>query len=371
MIAYENLAAVNKPYFDEIQHALNNTLLKGQYILGEQVSLFEKNWAAYCGTKHCTAVGNGYDALVIAMRALQIGKGDEVIVASNAYIAAQLSIAQVDATIVQVEPDILTYNIDAQKIKEKITNKTKAILCVHLYGKLCDMPSIVKIAQEHNLYIIEDAAQAHGGRIGTQRAGSFGHVSCFSFYPTKNLGALGDGGALVYNNEELDKTIKALRNYGSNKKYYNQYLGYNSRLDEMQAAVLNVKLKYLDNYIDKKNTLASIYNKHLPASIIKPIEQEGFYDVHHIYPIRHKQRDALRTCLLANGIQTEVHYPTPPHKQVAFKALLSNYSYAIAEEISNTQISLPISVAITEKEIMKVIETITKFEEENKTENKN
>ena len=361
MIEYENLGKLNQPFFKEFEHAFKETLESGWYILGKKVQAFENEFADYCGTKHCIGVANGLDALILALRAFNFEKGSEVIVPSNTYIATILSIVHNGLVPVLVEPDIATYNIDAKKIEEKITSQTCAIMVVHLYGKVCEMDAIDAIAKKHNLKVIEDCAQAHGAKYKNTRAGNFGDINSFSFYPTKNLGAIADAGAVTTNDNSLAESIKALRNYGSKVKYYNEVVGFNSRLDEVQAAFLSVKLKSLDKINDHKRTLANIYLKHLKADFIKPVVHADYFDAYHIFNIRHEKRDELKEYLLKNDIRTDIHYPVAPNKQVAMKGILDTQPSPIADLIHQTTLSLPISYFHTEQDILKVIEVMNKF----------
>lgn len=361
MIEYENLAKLNKPFFEEYEKAFKETLESGWYILGNKVQTFEKEFAAYCETKHCIGLANGLDALILALRAFNFEKGSEVIVPSNTYIATILSIIHNGLTPVLVEPDINTYNIDSKKIEEKITSKTRAIMVVHLYGKVCEMDSINIIAKKHNLRVVEDCAQAHGAKYKNIKAGNWGDLGAFSFYPTKNLGALADAGAMTTNDDELVETIKALRNYGSKQKYYNEIVGWNSRLDEVQAAFLSVKLKALDNINEHKRKLANLYLKNLKSDFVKPIVHPDYYDVYHIFNIRHDKRDALKDYLLKNEIKTDIHYPVAPNRQKAMIGILDNVSTPIAEEIHKSTLSLPISFYHSEQDVLKVIEAMNKF----------
>jgi len=361
MIEYENLRLVNKRFFDEYKTAFNEVLDSGWYILGKHVTEFENAFAQYCNVKHCVGVANGLDALILSLRAFNFPSGAEVIVPSNTYIATILSIIQNGLKPILVEPDIKTYNIDPLKIEEKITNRTCAVLVVHLYGKICDMDPIISLAQQCNLKVVEDCAQAHGAIYKNKRAGNFGHFGAFSFYPTKNLGALADAGAVTTNDKNLAESIYALRNYGSRIKYYNEVPGFNSRLDEMQAAFLSIKLKSLDLIIDKKRKLAALYHEGLKSDFIKPVVHPDFFDVYHIYNIRHPRRDKLREYLLDNGIKTEIHYPVPPNKQVAMKGILDQQPTPIADEIHSTTLSLPISLFHEENEIHQVIEVMNRF----------
>lgn len=359
MIEYENLRKVNQKLFREYQDIFESILESGWYILGEQVKKFEKEFASYCGVDFCVGVASGLDALILAIDALDLPQGSEIIVPSNTYIASILAIIRSGFKPVLVEPDIRTYNIDPTRIEEKITPKTRAIMVVHLYGKSCDMNPITDIAKQYNLKIIEDCAQAHGAKYMGQKVGSFG-IGCFSFYPTKNLGALGDAGAVVTHDAELAGKIKALRNYGSNQKYSNEYLGYNSRLDEIQAGFLLVKLQVLVDITEHKRTLAGIYLDNLHKDFIKPAVDTDYYDVFHIFNIRHKQRDRLRTHLNEHGIGTEIHYPIPPANQKALSGIVKG-EYPLSEEIHRTTLSLPISYFHTEEDIMQVCKVMNQW----------
>ncbi len=360
-IEYENLGKANQAFFEEYRQAFDKVITGGWYILGKSVKDFEAQFASYCGTTYCIGVANGLDALTISLKALGFASGDEVIVPSNTYIATILSILHNRMKPVLVEPDIHTYNIDPDKIEEKITSKTKAIMLVHLYGKLCDMEKIKAIAAKHHLKIIEDCAQAHGASFKGVRAGNFGDLGGFSFYPTKNLGALGDAGAVTCNDESLSKTITTLRNYGSNVKYYNEEVGYNSRLDEVQAALLSIKLQRLDAINNHKRTLAALYLDGLKSDFIKPAVDPDYFDVYHIFNIRHPKRDALKEYLLQHDIKTEIHYPVPPNKQKAMTGILDKQLTPISEEIHQTTLSLPISYFHTPSDVQQVIEVMNKF----------
>lgn len=362
MIDYENLAKLNAPFFEDFQNEFKKVLESGWYILGDKVREFENNFADYNNSRYCIGVANGLDALILAIRALNIEPGSEILVPSNTYIATILSIVHNGCKPVLVEPDISTYNIDPLKIEEKITARTKAILVVHLYGKACAMDSILEIARRNNLYVIEDCAQAHGAMFKNKKVGTFGGINAFSFYPTKNLGALGDGGAVTTDSEFLAEQISILRNYGSSKKYYNAVVGFNSRLDEMQAAFLKIKLKYLDQINQHKRRLAALYLKHLKEDFVKPVTHPDYHDVYHIFNIRHPKRNELKEYLLKHDIKTEIHYPVPPVRQQALESFFENKdSTPIADEIHNTTLSLPISYFHSEDDILQVIEILNKF----------
>ena len=360
MIEYENLKKLNASFLEEFQYSFNNLLESGWYILGKNVSEFEANFARYLSVNHVIGVASGLDAMILGLRALDLKCGDEVIVPSNTYIASILAIIHAGLVPILVEPDINTYNIDPKKIINKISSRTKAIIVVHLYGKSCDMDPILDLCNRYDLRLLEDCAQSHGASYKGKKTGSFGDFGCFSFYPTKNLGALGDAGAITCNNQELADKVKELRNYGSTKKYYNVSVGFNSRLDEIQAGFLNVKLNYLNKINRHKVKLANLYHKYLDERFIKPIISDNFYDVYHIYNIRHKMRDKLRTYLLDNNIKTEIHYPVAPHKQLALKNYFKK-KYPISEEIHNTTLSLPISYFHSAEDVFRVCEIINKF----------
>lgn len=361
MIEYENLGKANEPFFDEYREVFNKVLESGWYILGNAVKQFEQEFAGYNGNRFCSGVANGLDALILALRAFQFEKGDEVIVPSNTYIATILSIVHNGLRPVLAEPDINTYNIDPSKIEEQITPRTRAIMVVHLYGKICEMDTILSIAGKHNLKVIEDCAQAHGAAFKGTKAGNFGDFGAFSFYPTKNMGAIGDAGAITTNDGHLYQTINTLRNYGSKVKYHNEMVGYNSRLDELQAAFLSVKLKQLEAITRHKRELALLYHSDLKNDFIKPVIREDYYDVYHIYNIRHPRRDALREYLMKNDIKTEIHYPIAPNKQKAMEGILDDSNTPIAEEIHRTTLSLPISYFHRESDISHVIRIMNKF----------
>jgi len=360
MVEYENLGRVNEILFDKYQEKFKEFLQSGWYILGNNVATFEREFASYCGVQSCVGVASGLDALILAIDAFDFPKESEIIVPSNTYIATILAIVRNGFKPVLVEPDIQTYNIDPKKIEEKITPRTKAILVVHLYGKACEMDTILGIAKKHDLKIIEDAAQAHGAMYKDKKVGSFG-IGCFSFYPTKNLGALGDAGAITLNDPSIDQKLRALRNYGSSIKYYNDELGYNSRLDEIQAGFLSIKLTILEEITAHKRTLAQYYFEHLEPRFITPLQNSDFFDVFHIFAIRHPKRDQLKAYLLEHGIKTEIHYPLPPHRQKSMQNIISG-EYPIAQEIHDTILSLPISYGHTLEQIRYVCDVINRFE---------
>lgn len=362
MIEFENLTKLNAPFFDDYKKSFSQTLESGWYILGENVKKFETEFANFCGTKHCIGVASGLDALILSLRAFEFEKGSEIIVPSNTFIATILAILQNGLKPVLVEPDLTTYNIDPKKIAEKITKKTKAVIIVHLYGKSCDIDPILDLCKKYDLKLIEDSAQAHGAKYKNKRVGSFGDFGAFSFYPTKNLGALGDGGALTTNSDELAEKIKTLRNYGSKIKYHNEIIGYNSRLDEIQAGFLLIKLAALNDINSHKQKLAKIYFENIENRFVKPAQHPDYFDVFHIFNIRHQKRDELREYLLANGVKTEIHYPISPNKQKCLAQEIGNESCPISEEIHATTLSLPISFFHSEEEILKITKIINGFE---------
>ncbi len=358
-IKYENLEKVNKVFFNDFKDEFNDFLNSGWYILGNYVKKFEEEFSNFCGVHETVGVASGLDALILTIDALDFPQGSEVIVPSNTYIATIMAIVKCGHIPILVEPDINTYNINPLLIEESITSKTRAILVVHLYGKCCDMDPIIDISQKYNLSVIEDCAQAHGSMYKGKMAGSFG-IGCFSFYPTKNLGALGDAGAITTNNKEFADKIRSLRNYGSSKKYHNELLGYNSRLDELQAMFLTIKLKKLDSMLLHKRGLADIYHKNIDSRFVKPIEDENYFDTYHIYNIRCESRDQLKKYLEKNSILSEIHYPIPPCDQISMSHILQE-ECLISQKIHKTTLSLPISFSHTEFEINYVADVINNF----------
>jgi dTDP-4-amino-4,6-dideoxygalactose transaminase len=368
MIHFLNLKNINAQYRVELIEACTRVIDSGWYIQGSECKEFEKEFAAYCQTKHCIGVANGLDALILIFRAYKemgiMNDGDEVIVPSNTYIASILAISGNNLVPVLVEPDMRAYLIDSNKIEEKITSKTKAILPVHLYGQTCEMDKINEIAKKYNLKVIEDSAQSHGAYFNNKRSGNLGDASGFSFYPGKNLGALGDGGAVTTNDEELANTIKTLGNYGSHKKYENFYKGINSRLDEIQAAMLRVKLRYLDEEIEKRVEIASYYIKNItnPNIILPTLHSAHLVHSHvwHLFVIRSSKRDTLQKYLAQNGIETLIHYPIPPHKQNAYKEW-NDESYPISKQLHDEVLSLPISGVQNFEDTKKIAQVINDF----------
>ena len=369
MIPFLDLKGINQQYRADLIEVCTRVIDSGWYIGGNELAEFEKNFADYCGAKFAIGVANGLDALILVLRAWkELGKlkdGDEVIVPSNTYIASILAITANNLTPVLVEPDIDTYNIDSTKIEAAITGKTKVILPVHLYGQLAEMPAIMQIAQKHNLLVLEDSAQSHGAELNGIKAGNWGHASGFSFYPGKNLGALGDAGAVTTNDAELATMLKALRNYGSHEKYKNLVPGVNSRLDEIQAAMLNVKLKYLDQETQHRRIIANLYLDGIKNPVIQlPLKEVNAetYEQHvwHLFVIRTNQRDALQKYLLDRGVQTLIHYPIPPHKQQAYKEW-NDLSFPISEQIHSQVMSLPIGPTLSLQDAEKIAELCNQF----------
>lgn len=362
MIEYENLRKVNEPYLAEFRQAFSDTLESGWYVLGKNVEHFEREFADYCGTSHCIGVASGLDALILSLKAYDFPLGSEVIVPSNTYVATILAILQSGLKPVLAEPDPRTCNIDPEQIEKCITAATVAVMVVHLYGKLCKMDKIAEITGRHGLRLFEDCAQAHGASLNGRKAGTFGDCAAFSFYPTKNLGALGDAGAVTTNDDTAAAKIRALRNYGSSKKYHNDFIGMNSRLDEIQAAFLTVKLPDLDRINAHKRNLAALYQQGLRDELTRPCIEDGHFDVFHIYNVRHERRDALKGYLADHGILTEIHYPVAPHRQKAMHGMFELNAYPLADKIHATTLSLPISVCHSESDIKRVIETINSFD---------
>ncbi|MGO4294893.1 DegT/DnrJ/EryC1/StrS family aminotransferase [Chitinophaga sp. RAB17] len=361
MILYENLKKLNQPFEEELKKKFALFLDKGWYILGEEVALFEQEFADYHQEKYAVGVANGLDALILSLKCCGFKNGDEVIVPSNTYIATILSIIHCGLVPVLVEPDSSTYNIDPQAILHLLTRKTVAIMVVHLYGQCCEMSAIMAIARDHQLKVIEDCAQAHGARYKNKLAGTFGDFAAFSFYPTKNLGALGDAGAILCKSESDYLRLRQLRNYGSEKKYYNGLIGYNSRMDELQAAFLRVKLPHLNEINEHKRKLAAIYTAHLNNAFVKPRVNAAFYNVYHIYNILHPERDKLKQYLSENDIITEIHYPVAPQDQLALKGHLTGYDYPISAKIHQHTLSLPCSLIHTEEDVFHVVSVLNKF----------
>ena len=365
MIPFLDLNEINAQYRAELIDACTRVIDSGWYIHGDECKEFENEFAKYCGAQYAIGVANGLDALILILRAYKelgiIKDGDEVIVPSNTYIASILAISQNNLVPILVEPNINTYLLEWEKIEEKITPKTKAILPVHLYGQTCQMDKIDEIAKKYNLKVIEDSAQSHGAYFENKRCGNLGDASGFSFYPGKNLGALGDGGAVTTNDEELAQTIRALGNYGSHKKYENRYKGVNSRLDEIQAAMLRVKLRHLEEEIEKRRGVANYYLQNIKnEDVTLPAVRCEDNHVWHLFVIRTKHRGELQEYFLESGVQVLIHYPVAPHKQVAYSEW-NNEDYLISERIHEEVLSLPISGIQLLEDTMKIVEVVNEF----------
>lgn len=374
MIKFLDIKAINDSFEPMLSNAIRDVLDSGWYLLGEETKAFEKEYANFTGSKHCIGVANGLDALRLILKAyVALGimkEGDEIIVPANTFIASLLAISDNQLVPVLVEPDIDTYNIDSKKIEEKITERTKGLMIVHLYGQNAMQPEIQEIVNKYNLKLIEDNAQAIGAYYNKKRTGSIGHAAGHSFYPGKNLGALGDGGAVTTDDDELAQVIRALANYGSTIKYVSDFKGLNSRLDEIQAAILRVKLKRLDADNQHRQEIAKFYCENITnPEITMPVTKEFFQlstsdfrlsHVWHLFVIRHPQRDKLQKYLNENGIQTLIHYPIAPHKQLAYKEM-SNLNLPITEKIHREVLSLPLSQVMTMKETVKIVERINSF----------
>lgn len=371
MIKFLDLQSINTQYSKELKQVASEIIDSGWYLMGQQLEKFENEFSSYIGTKNCIGVGNGLEALQLILRAyIEMGvikNGDEIIVPANTYIASIMAITKNKLTPVLIEPDIKTYNIDPDKIEEKITPKTKAIMIVHLYGQNSYSEKIGKLCKKYNLKLIEDAAQAHGAYFGNRKIGCLGDAAGFSFYPGKNLGALGDAGAVTTNDAELAKIVRALGNYGSYKKYENQYQGFNSRLDEIQAAFLRIKLKHLDDEIENRRKIAQYYCEKikgtdiiLPNNIAFLQKKSCLTHVWHLFVIRHPHRDKLQHYLRDNEIQTLIHYPIPPHKQLAYKEW-NDLFFPVTEKIHNEVLSLPISPLLKQEEAERIVKILNKF----------
>lgn len=362
MIKFLDLKAINEMHRLEMEAAIKRVLDSGWYLLGKEIESFEKEFSEYCGVKHTVGCANGLDALKLIIQAYGFGPGDEIIAPANTYIASLISISANGATPVLVEPDINTYLIDPEKIESSITSHTKAIMVVHLYGRAMDMTRIWEIARRYNLKVIEDSAQAHGAMYNGRRVGNLGDASGFSFYPGKNLGCLGDGGAVTTNDDELAEKIRALRNYGSDVKYHFPYRGTNSRLDEIQAALLRVKLPHLDNDNAIRRRIAERYCSEIknPNIVLPSLLGDAMRNVWHIFPVRVRNRAEFQQYLSDNGIQTVIHYPIPPHRQPAYTEW-HDLSLPITEKIHKEIISLPISPVMTEEDVCKIVQKINNY----------
>lgn len=365
MIPFLDLKTINKQYQKELKDACSRVIDSGWYIMGNELEKFEQSFAKYCGSAYCIGVANGLDALILTLRAWkEMGKlndGDEVIVPANTYIASVLAISENNLVPVLVEPDSDTFNLTQEGIKKSITEKTKVILPVHLYGQISPMKEIMELANKYDLLVLEDCAQAHGAMIDGKKAGTWGDAGAFSFYPGKNLGALGDAGAVTTDCDELKQTLDALRNYGSHEKYKNQYKGVNSRLDEIQAAMLSVKLKYLDAEIVSRQNVAEAYLNGIKNPLItlpKVEKPEGH--VWHLFVVKTDDRKAFTEHLAENDIQTLIHYPTPPHKQEAYSEYLER-EYPVTEKIHEVVLSLPMSPVLDSKSVKNIIESVNSY----------
>lgn len=361
MIHFLDLFAINDRYRREIEHSIQEVLDSGWYLQGEINKEFCKNFASYCGTKYCLGVANGLDALRLIIRGYGFGAGDEIIVPANTFIATVLAITENGCKPIFVEPDINTYNINPKLVEKSITSKTKAIMAVHLYGQLADVESLSKIAKKYGLKLIEDSAQAHGAILNDKRAGSFGDAAGFSFYPGKNLGALGDAGCITTNDKDLYEKCKALANYGSDYKYHHIYKGINSRLDEIQAAILNVKLKYLEQDNEIRRSISKQYREQVDnSSIILPTVSSEESHVWHIFVVRTNNRGKLAEFLKERGIQTNIHYPIPPHQQKAYSEYEGD-SYPITEQIHKQVLSIPISPVLSQQDVQYIITCLNQY----------
>ena len=361
MIPFLDVKAINSRFKDELESVMKQVLESGWYILGEKSRAFEKAFAEYCGIEHCIGCGNGLDALRLSIRALGLGENDEIIVPANTYIASILAISDNGCKPIFVEPSLETYNIDVERIESAITPRTKAILVVHLYGQVVEMQKVWELAQKYNLAIIEDCAQAHGAMYQGKRVGTLGDVAGFSFFPGKNLGALGDGGAVTTKHKDVAEKVRALGNYGSHKKYVNLYKGLNSRLDELQAAFLEIKLKHLDSDNESRRAVAKFYRENITNNkIILPecVSEEGH--AWHLFVVRCEERERFQAYLKDNGIETIIHYPIPPHKQEAYKEY-NHLSLPITEKIHREVLSLPISPVMSKEQAEEVVRVVNNF----------
>ena len=360
-IPFLDLSKIHEIMHDDLTKSFSSVLRSNKLVMGPELEKFEDSYAKYNKVDYCVGVSNGLDGLILSLRSLGIGVGDEVLVPSNTYIATILAITHVGAKPVLVEPRFETANINPDNIMKHINKKTKAIMPVHLYGQACEMDEIMKIAFEYNLYVVEDNAQAHGAKFNSKKTGSFGNINATSFYPGKNLGAIGDAGAVTTNSLELSQKIKKLRNYGSSKKYYNDEIGYNNRMDEVQAAILNIKLNFIDNWTNERNKIANLYNQNF-----KNINKVDLFELHplashsyHLYVIKINNRDEVIQKLEKKGIQTLIHYPIPTHKQKAYrKDIISSKNFPIAEELSKKVISLPLYVGLQNEKVNYICESI-------------
>jgi dTDP-4-amino-4,6-dideoxygalactose transaminase len=367
-IPFADLKANYTSIKSEIDEAVHRTLESGWFILGREVQAFESEFATYCGTKHCIGVGNGLEALHLILRGHGIGAGDEVILPANTYIATALAVSYAGATPVLVDANEQTYNIDVTKIERAITPRTRAIMPVHLYGQPADMHPICALAQTYNLKVVEDNAQAHGATYKRKRTGGLGDAAGVSFYPSKNLGAYGDGGAVLTNDDELAERIRKIRNYGQRTRYYNDYKGFNSRLDEIQAAILRVKLKHLDSWTERRRAKASKYMEYLSSvpSLVLPKTLDETWPVYHLFVIRHRQRDALQAHLEKNGVGTLIHYPLPLYLQKAYADLnIGRGTFPVTERLATEVLSLPLYPEMSDEVVRRVASYVKEYTCEN------
>lgn len=362
LVKFNDLLKQFQIHKEEYEQKIKDIMESGYYILGNEVKYFEEEFARYIGSKYCVGLASGLDALIIAFRALGISEGDEVIVQSNTYIASVMGISINGATPVFVEPNEY-YNIDSSKIEEKINSKTKAILVVHLYGQASNMKAIQELCDKYNLYLIEDCAQSHGAKYDGKMTGTFGDIGCFSFYPSKNLGAFGDAGAIVTSNEKIADKVKILRNYGSEKRYYNKFVGYNSRLDEIQAGLLRVKLKYLNEIEIEKSKIVDRYlNEINNPKVILPKIENNCTHVWHLFVLQVEERDTFMEYLKKNGIESIIHYPIPPHLSEAYAYLgYKKGSFNIAENYSDKVVSIPLFIGMKDEEVSYIIKIINEY----------
>ncbi|MCI8378512.1 MAG: DegT/DnrJ/EryC1/StrS family aminotransferase [Lachnospiraceae bacterium] len=364
-IPFSTFSPMHYEIVDELDEAYHRVIAKGQYIRGDECAAFEKEFAEYCGTRYCVGVASGLDAIYLILRALDISNGDEVIIPANTYIATALAVSYAGAVPILIDPDIVTYNIDPDKIEDKITSKTKAVIAVHLQGRAADMDAINEIAQKYHLYVIEDAAQSHGAEYKGIRVGGLSDAAAFSFYPSKNLGALGDAGCITTNNKTIADKVRILGNYGSDFKYHHICQGINSRLDEIQAAFLRVKLPYLDKWNEYRRMIAKRYLDEIvnPSVVLPKADSNLYRHIYHVFAVCCDKRDQLEKYLLENGIMTVKHYPIPIHLQNAYCNLgLKEGDLPISEKISRTTLSLPIYYGMSNDEISYVICYLNKFD---------
>lgn len=363
-VPFHSLDELHERLRDEITRHFEAFYDSRSYILGQGVKRFEEEYARFSGTSHCVGVANGFDAVYLALEALGIGNGDEVIVPSNTYVATWLAVSRTGAQVVPVEPDPRTFNIDPSAIEEAVSPRTRAVLPVHMFGQACDMDAIAEVAERHGLFVVEDNAQAQGAECRGRRTGGFGRINATSFYPTKILGALGDAGAVTTDDSDLADHVRTMRNYGSGRKDVHEVIGVNSRMDEIQAGILTIKLAYLDGWIEERRRAAEWYREDLEGNegLILPVIAPGVSHVYHLYVVRCRHRDELRRYLADNGIATMIHYPVPPHLQSAYRGLgFGKGHFPKAEELAETSLSLPIFIGITREQVRTVTGQIGEF----------